>query len=673
MTTAKAPLSPEKRLERTLSRLSLDHTWQALLCVPKSYLDCRIAHARCISSNATAAYRLRFTGRMVTTTVHGEAFQGFDWKMRPKRVDMEFEDSTGAQVDIRLFGDYSAWVAIAPEAEIAVAGTPQQYGPALSLKNPILIPAGTVGTVWTQYRGIPGRISTESVTELIKAALSIDGAARMCAEHILRSTPEIAESEILARTKADSFESLENLILCMHRPASPEDGLAAIEAAGRIGALTIRLEACRRNTRASCDTAPLRISIEDVHRVAKTQRETLSAEQVSASEEITNALGSTTPLMGLLLGDVGTGKTLVYLLPLIAAHLAGSRCAIIAPTQILADQIAQEIEKRFAEHGACIERVPSGGKILDPEAILVGTYGLNTVAKKAKYTPNLLVVDEQHKMAVATRETMLGPQTHLIEVSATPVPRSLASSKFGGMRVFSLTKAPVEKRITSHLIDVSQRPVFSRLLREAIARKEKAAIIYPLVSSEDPPLECDDEVATEIGPRKTSVQSVASAAKTLEKHFPGKVCLLHGQLSDKEKRDTIARIRANETPLIVGSTVMETGIDIPSISVMVVRDASSFGAAQLHQLRGRLVRNGGEGHFVMMVENLSDLAPQTLARLTSIKEESNGFKVAQADMLLRGFGSFDGENQSGGTNSVFRLLRMRTRDFLAIDQHPSAR
>lgn len=671
--TQKPSTAESKRL-LALRRLGMEQPWEALLCCPSGHFDCTEVHMNCDSeTDEVRAYALTFTGTMTTYDAMGNSYGGFDWRWKPRRVSMEFADDNGQPVWITLFGDFGSWIETPPGTEFVVAGSTRRFGRSLFVTNATVVPRMYVGKVWPQYTGIPGRVSKQSIEDIVQHALSIPQAIEACSELVHASAGGLSEQAVLSYAGVeDKFRRVADLITALHMPTQITLADAARSAAKRIGALSVKAAAMRTTARDASPLTPLRITEEALAALADAQTEKLSVEQMACISGIRKCLEREMPMVGLLAGDVGTGKTLTYLLPIIEAHRAGAKCAIIAPTQILADQIADQIHRRFTSLGAVVERVITGKKINDQSAILVGTHGMGAVAKKAKYAPDFLVVDEQHKMGTAAREAMLGPRTHLLEVSATPIPRTLASALYGGYEIFTLAKCPVHKQIESRVIDLTQRPIATALLRDAIARGEKAAVIYPVVSIDDPdagPLERNDES----NPQPYDLQSVLKAAATLEQHFPGKVCVLHGGMSNDEKREAIESINSNTRPLVVGSTILETGIDIPSITTMVVRDAERFGASQLHQLRGRLARNGGKAHFIMMVNSIEALPESTLDRLGAVAATTDGFKIAEQDMLLRGFGSLSDQSQSGATRAVFQLIQLSAEDFMRIELDQEAK
>jgi ATP-dependent DNA helicase RecG len=559
-------------------------------------------------------------------------------------------DAQGRVLQLSIFTPPTQWLDTQPGQRVLVTGELRQFGRDLTVSFDQRVPDSVHDGIWTRYMGIPGKVAGERV-ELLVAAASLDAAAaRHCATLAMGVTGlrEDVLMQACATASGRTFPSFSELLRALHKPSSVGEGHAALECARRISALGIQAAALRHHRRPAHPSAPLPVDPTDVERIAATLKHPLTQGQKDVVRTVTRRLGEPVPLSGLLSGDVGTGKTLAFLVPAIAAHLAGARVAIISPMKLLADQIAREILNRFGAFTNNVERVEAGDKINDPHAILVGTTGLVNAAKKVGYVPQFLICDEQHKQSTAMREALVGPGTHVLEVSATPVPRSLAATLYEGMEILNLRECPVHKAIHSHLIDADTRGQSVAAIRQALARGERAAMIYPRVTS-------DEE----------GVQSVERAFQTMEAAFPGQVVMLHGQMDDDEIKRSIGVFRAGEKRLVVASTVLEIGIDIPSVSVMVVRDADCFGISQLHQLRGRLVRNGGEGDFFMYVDNLASLQPETLERLEAVKGTKDGYELAEIDLVQRGFGDVDGEAQTGESRTLFRLVRLRVQDFMA--------
>lgn len=648
-----------------LKALGLEDSRHALLCAPASYVDCREANdvvGDHLLERPGQLFRLTYTGRM-----RGFSGRNLVWEVpsdrypnnaalpggmarRARRTQLEMKDVKGNLVQLSMFTGPFQWLDLLAGQQVLVTGELRRFGRDLTVSLEHRLPESVHDGIWTRYRGIPGQISGERIELLVAAARLDESAPRHCTALALGEAG-MREEALLAAAATDAghrFESFAALLQALHKPQSVQDGLAALDCARRISAIAIQAAALRHHSRPAHPSAPLPVDPADMERIAASLPMALTAGQADVARAIVRRLGEPVPLSALLSGDVGTGKTLAFLLPALAAHLAGARVAIISPMKLLADQIAGQLIARFGAFTSNIERIEAGDRINDPQAILVGTTGLVSAARKSGYVPQFLICDEQHKLSTAARETLVGAGTHVLEVSATPVPRSLAATLYDGMEILNLRECPVRKTIHSHLIDHRERPMSVAAIRQALARGERAAMVYPRVSSED-----------------EGVQSVESAYRLMEQAFPGQAVMLHGQMEDADIRRSIEQFRSGERRLVVASTVLEIGIDIPSVSVMVVRDADAFGISQLHQLRGRLVRNGGEGDFFMYVDDLEELPPETLERLKAVQRTTDGYELAEIDLLQRGFGDLDGQAQTGESATLFRLVRLSVGDFVA--------
>lgn len=670
---SKAP-AKKRAAKNPLTYLQLSDPREALLISPARYIDCTrfVESVHDVAPEQTAMFRLELTG----------AFKGYDkarqilwtipqtfrslagvpknmyWKTR--RLELAAVDQRGIELSISSFGGIAQWSEAKAGDVLHVTGSYKQFGRRIFFNVEATVPEKAIGSVWVQYGGVPGQISGERVALAVAAAKLDAGAWRHCAGRIIGECG-LPEQELL-RKAGSEFASLIDLLKALHEPKSVQEGLAAQEDARRISALAIQASALRSVARPSHPKSPIMLDPLEVDRLAASQKETMTQDQQTVVTRICELLGQPKAMTALLSGDVGTGKTLTYLLPAVAAHRAGAQVAVIAPTNLLADQLYQQLVGRFGNELRGVQRIESGDVIRDPGYILVGTSGLVGAAKKAGYNPNLLICDEQHKMGAATREDLQADWTHVLDVSATPIPRSLATALYDGMEILNLRQAPVKKEIHSFVLDMEQKRDIIQAARKAVAAGERCAFVYPLVRNED----------DEGDPEESAVHTVESAYEGLEAAFPGKVVMLHGKMSQDELRAGIAKMRSGERLIMVASTVIETGLDIPSISLMVVRNADRFGVSQLHQLRGRLVRNGGTGNFLMAVESFADFPDkedgtpnETLQRLDAVASTTDGYELAERDLLLRGFGDFTGLDQTGSAKTVFRLVDLKVEDFMA--------
>lgn len=695
------PETPEAPLSRLAKTLRLASDDEVLLCMPSDYLDCtepeRIASAGALDE--PRAWAVRLTGvslgfsrtpspttgkRRVQYQFGPRGKSGNAWRLG--RLEVHAVDAQGTLISISLFNATPrdpafAW-AFEPieNQEMWLHGTLQKYGSTFTLTRASIVPDSYRGRVWVRYKGVQGRLAGEHVERAVYEALgteeAIDRSLRACSTRIVSETG-LDEAAILARSDPEqAFETIDHLLISLHAPQSLHEGRYAAEAARHIAALSVQASALRNNTRLPHPKAPIPIRQADIEQLVATQPETLTEDQRTVAFEVARCLASPSPLVGLLSADVATGKTLPFILVAAAASRQGAKVAILAPTMLLADQIAQQIFHRFDALGVRVERVEAGDKIRDPNAILVGTSGLIGAARKQHYKPNFVVCDEQHKHSTDVREGLLAPFTHLLEVTATPIPRSLASAMFGGMRIFSMSRSPVAKDIRSEVVDLAARPAVLRAVLQAACAGSRVAFVYPAISTQQAKAAQQEDTVGEQAPGEQEQAEdapsfgILEAARSLEEGLSrtrlgaGKIGVLHGQMSDDEKKSALDRFRSGQTPIVVASTVIETGIDVPDIRILVVRDADRFGVAQLHQLRGRLARNGGEGKFFMMINSLEAATPETLQRLQGVASTTDGYKLAEMDLLQRGHGDLDGRSQSGDGDAVFKLTQLGAQDFI---------
>ena len=649
-----APIADKKR-KQLLAALRLPDARLAPLCVPSGYLDGRHACVRsaAIPDGQRAIFLLRATGRM---RVYDKSNQEIDcapyasWEAVPwagywsrfRRASIEMVDADGQKLYCTVFAPAQARALSTPGQHL-VQGEISTFR-ARYLQKVQAVPAQAVGRLLPQYLSPGSATSDEGVRALVFEALASPDAAKACAQALIDQTL-LSEDDLLDLVHAiegtDHIRRLDDFVRRLHEPETPEEGLALRLAARRLSVIGLIHAARFYAYRPPCPKARIDLSYADIDRVQKALPVRLTRDQSSAIVAICEALRQDTPMNALLSGDVGTGKTLTFAVPAIAAHLKGARVAVIAPTDILADQLAAKMAQIHPQ--ARVERIKAGGRIADPQAILVSTYGLSSVAQKHGYSPDLLIVDEQHKMAVSARRAMAAEHTHVLEASATPIPHAMAATLYAGTQMLTLRQAPVQRQIHSRIASAPQRSEISRQIRETMAAGHRVAIIYPRVSGQEQ-------------------ASVERTAQELESLFPGQVACLHGKLKEEQIQQTLQRFREGQQRLLVASTIVETGIDVPDIRLLIVRQADRFGIAQLHQLRGRLARNGGEGRFVMWIDEGAAAGDETLRRLHAVETITDGFALAEEDMRQRGFGDLLGEQQNGAISLPMRMLRLDAQD-----------
>jgi ATP-dependent DNA helicase RecG len=601
---------------------------------------------------------------------------------KTRRLSVPLADSHGHVANLTVFGNIWGWKDLERDQLLTLAVTPKRFMGQLYFNEPEFISPAWIGRVRPRYRGLPGRVAAERIEEAVLEIIDSPAAYEHCRQVILSAFVG-DEATILARAGVEE-PSIAAVLMNLHGPTDIEAGQRAIGFARRISALAVQSAAIARNVRAPDPRAVLRVDVAGLEEELSRVVPALTQDQRDCALGVAVRLTSTRPLNALLSGDVGTGKTLAYLLPAVAAWRAGAQVSIVVPTMILADQIARELDTRFPDVDSA--RVNAGEPVVRPSAIQVGTVGLVNEAVRSGYVPNLLIVDEQQKLSTAQREGMAGAWTHVLEVSATPIPRTLAIARYSGIEHFVLRECPVKKEIRSGVLDGANdgRETLSRWIRYAVESRQRVLLVYPSVESEMPVSKkaargaqaAPDETSGSQPPLLPAAQRVEgearatrtllAAAEGIERRFPGEVVLLHGAMKDDEKRRALESFRAGDRHIMVASSVVEIGVDLPDVRLVAVAGAERFGLSQLHQFRGRTARQGGKGAFAMFVEDFERLPSDAKERLVAVATIRDGFELAERDMQLRGFGGTDGSEQSGDADTLFKCINLTPDDFFLL-------
>jgi len=369
----------------------------------------------------------------------------------------------------------------------------------------------------------------------------------------------------------------------------------------------------------------------------------LTGAQQRVLAEIRADLGRHEPMARLVQGDVGSGKTVVALAALLTAIEAGCQGALMAPTEVLAQQHAAKIigwlNQLHVRSALLTGSTPmrQRRRLLEDLAngqlqLLVGTHALlEDPVDFARL--GLVVVDEQHRFGVNQRNRLLakGLQPHLLTMTATPIPRTLALSLHGDLDVSQIDELPPNRQpIETRVLRGSARQQAYDLIRDQVVRGQRAYVVLPLVEESD---KLDLRSAVEV-----------HAQLSTEVFADLSVGLLHGRLSSEAKQEAIAAFAEGRTQVLVSTTVVEVGVDVPAATVMVIEHADRFGLAQLHQLRGRVGRGAAQSHCLLINDSSN---PQAAQRLNLLERSSDGFEIAEMDLRLRGPGQVLGTRQSG--------------------------
>ena len=354
----------------------------------------------------------------------------------------------------------------------------------------------------------------------------------------------------------------------------------------------------------------------------------------------------------LVQGDVGSGKTMVAAAAAYLAAKNGQQAALMAPTEILAEQHYASLSRLFVSLG--IRCALLTGSLTQKEKriaretiaagetdLVIGTHALVTDSTQFNRL-GLVIADEQHRFGVAQRAALSakGDRPHLLVMSATPIPRTLALLMYGDLEVSIINELPPGREpVDTFLVGETMRARINAFIRKHAAQGNQVYVVCPAVEENE----------------ELNIKAAEVWAQTLQQTvFPDlRVALLHGQMKGSEKDAVTTAFSRGEYDILVATTVIEVGVDVPNATLMVIEDADRFGLSQLHQLRGRVGRGKDKSYCILTSRNKN---PQTIARLKALCATNDGFRIAEEDLALRGPGDFFGSRQSG--LPVFRVANL---------------
>ena len=540
-------------------------------------------------------------------------------------------DGEGQWVDLVFFGQSGGFARakLPVQEQRRITGKLDRYGQTLQISHPdIAMPGDAMGPmlrepVYPLTEGVTNKRMTQLTTLALERAPDL---------------PEWIEPSVLERQGWTGWRDSLVAAHALTGDAKAKDRLAYDELlANQLALLLVRRDTRLRKGRALVGDGRLTVPL------VQGLPWSLTAAQTRVLGEISGDMAQSSPMLRLLQGDVGSGKTLVALLAMLVAVEAGAQAALLAPTEILARQHFASISKMLDGLPVRVGILTGRDKgkvradLLDDLAmgridILIGTHAI--FQESVDYHDlGLVVVDEQHRFGVAQR-LMLASKAkappHLLAMTATPIPRSLALTNYGemdGSQIDELPpgRQPIETRVTA----VERMDEVVAPLGRHLAGGGQAYWVCPLVEGS----ENGDEAAAEL------------RATELKARFGATVGLVHGRMKAAEKDAVMAQFSAGQLGLLVATTVIEVGVDVPNATLMIIEAAERFGLAQLHQLRGRVGR--GSGRSVCLMLRGPDLSETAKARLTLMRETNDGFRIAEADLKLRGAGEILGHRQSG--------------------------
>lgn len=488
---------------------------------------------------------------------------------------------------------------------------------------------------------------------------------------------ELLPAELLLK---EHLLSLKDALHKIHRPMIAEDWKSARDSLRFHEAVVLQTQLEKQRFEQGQLASAQRSEGELVASFDRTLLFTLTSGQKQVSEQISKDLESGKPMHRLLQGEVGSGKTVLALRAALTVADSGGQVALLAPTEVLASQHLTSIQKTLGrelsrEVGLKLLTGSQGTKdrkqtLLDLASgkckLVVGTHALIS-DNVWFYDLGLVIIDEQHRFGVAQREKLrqkakLVP--HVLTMTATPIPRTVAITVFGDLDVSTLTELPAGRQeIKTHVVPVLNPALVARVwgrVKDEVDSGRQVFVVCPRIEGEEGEERGDGSAGVEPDAQESGLRSAAAAevfqALQENKVLEGlRIGLLHGRLSSDEKSETMASFERGEIDILVSTTVIEVGVNVPNASVMVVLDADRFGISQLHQLRGRVGRGKHAGLCLLVTS--AEEGSLAMQRLEAVASNNDGFKLSEIDLELRGEGDVLGNLQSGGKSSL-KLLRV---------------
>ncbi len=545
-------------------------------------------------------------------------------------------DETGS-ITLVFFNAQAKWIAgVLPLGrEVWVSGKPELYDGMLQMVHPDHIVPGDA----------LARLPEVEPVYPLTAGLTLRGLSRAVGAALekLPDLPEWQRPDVIRQHRWNTFALSLRSLHVPEVPADLETGSAPLArlAYDEILAGQVALSLTRSRLRKTAG-----IARHGDGRLVKKVLEglpfALTSAQQAAFAELDADLAAPERMLRLLQGDVGSGKTVMSLLAMARVVESGAQCALMAPTEILARQHHKSLGKMVAGTGLRLglltgrEKGTARSQVLKAAAegeldILVGTHALFEQHVGFRDL-GLAVIDEQHRFGVHQRLSLAakGEAVDMLVMTATPIPRTLLLTHYGDMDVTRIMeKPPGRQPIETRLVSQERLPEVIAALGRTIGKGNRVYWVCPLVE--------DSETL--------DVVSVGERFASLDKAFPGQVGLVHGQLSGQEKDAGMQAFVAGETSILVATTVIEVGVDVPEATVIVIENAERFGLAQLHQLRGRVGRGTGASTCLLLYGG--QVSENARARLQTMRETEDGFRIAEEDLKLRGGGEVLGTRQSG--------------------------
>lgn len=572
-----------------------------------------------------------------------------------KRLVCRFEDETGS-IELVWFQGIN-WISgkLLPGVKFVVFGKPSRYGSKISIAHPEIEPLTEKneqgGTLHPVY----------SLTEKMRSRhFDSKALAKVITQLLVLARDKIRETLPDSLLTQHDLISKQDAMLAIHFPPNND----ALENAKRrlkfeelfyIQLRLLKMKLVRQNKFKG-------IVFQDTSLVTKFYKDLLPFPLTEAQKrvirEIYADMKSGKQMNRLLQGDVGSGKTIVAFICMLLALQGDAQSALMAPTEILAQQHYANLE-RFATQMRIPIALLTGstrkserrqiheGLQLGTLKILIGTHALLEEEVKFKQI-GLAVVDEQHRFGVAQRSKLWQKNSdvfpHVLVMTATPIPRTLAMTLYGDLDISVIDELPKGRKPikTLHRYD-SHRLQVNGFIREQVAAGRQVYMVYPLIDESE----------------KLDLKHLMDGYESVCRAFPDyAISIVHGKMKPDAKEYEMARFKKGETQIMVATTVIEVGVDVPNATVMIIENAERFGLSQLHQLRGRVGRGAEQSYCILMTGN--KLGADSRKRIETMVRTNNGFEIAETDLQLRGPGDLMGTQQSGALDLLIADLSMDT-------------
>ena len=561
--------------------------------------------------------------------IEGEVLRASSRRGRGRLQILTAQVSDGSgQISATWFNQPWLQEKLRPGTHVRLRGSPNRYGFAVRSFD---LNGGSATADFAPVYPASEEVSAPKLRELVGSVLPQ-----------ARDDPDPLPASLKAARglplKGDAYAAI-------HRPRSLEEAEEGRHRLAFDELLILQLALARQAAeREQAVAAPLPEPGELISRYRTALPFVLTEHQEAAIAELDADLARTTPMQRLLQGDVGSGKTVVALYALLRAVEVGRQGALMAPTETLAEQHFLTVEPICTELGVTCTLVTGSVRSRDADAdVVVGTHAL--IQKGFSFRDlAVAVVDEQHRFGVEQRSALAeGRSPHVLHMTATPIPRTLALTVYGDLSVSEIAKPPASRKpiVTAWVTEERSSEAYTRL-RAHLEEGRQAYVVCPLI----------EESATSVA-RAAEQEAERLRAAELKGFAVG---CMHGRLKPADRRELMARFNARELDVLVATTVIEVGVDVPNATIMIVQEADRFGLAQLHQLRGRVGRGSEQSYCLLISRSKEQLTDSARERLEALVASSDGFELAERDLEIRGGGQLLGARQSGLSDLRFARI-----------------